>query len=276
LATGQLAEFRRGPLRLAGTPVFLYHGLTNLAVPECPRRERKYWVSAVHFRDQLAFIRAEGRRVTLLGDLRGFKNALGQEKLPIGLTFDDGRVSDYEIAFPLLLEAGVRAEFFVNTAHVGTEGYLSWQQMSEMQSRGMSFESHSHEHVDLTQLPLHEKERQLKLSKQILEARLGSEVKFLAVPYGRLSPEVVEVAIETGYRGVCTSWSWPMQPGARLVSRVVIYAHTSPRGFKNLLSGSLSSYAMRAARAALLFFPKRAFSHFLQPQGNASGLENVT
>jgi peptidoglycan/xylan/chitin deacetylase (PgdA/CDA1 family) len=276
VATGQLAESRRGSLRLAGTPVFLYHGLTNLAVPECRRLERKYWVSAVHFRDQLAFIRGEGRRVTLLGDLGNFRHASGQEKPPTALTFDDGRVSDYEIAFPLLLEAGIRAEFFVNTANVGTEGYLSWQQMSEMQSRGMSFQSHCHEHVDLGRLPLPEKERQLKLSKQILEDRLGSEVEFLSVPYGGLSRGVVELAIETEYRGVCTSWSWPTQPGARLVSRVVVYAHTTPHGFKNLLSGSSWSYAIRAARAALLFFPKRAVSHFLQPEESTSDMENVT
>jgi peptidoglycan/xylan/chitin deacetylase (PgdA/CDA1 family) len=276
LATGQLAESRRGLLRLGGTPIFLYHGLTNLAVPDCPWRERKYWISAVLFRDHLASIRETGRRVTLLRDLGSLRHWSGREELPIALTFDDGRTSDYEIAFPILLEAGIRAEFFLNTAHVGTEGYLSWQQVREMQSRGMSFESHSHEHMDLTQLPLRERERQLKLSKQMLEAKLGSAVEFLAVPFGKLSTEVVELAIQTGYRGVCTSWSWPTQPGARLLNRVVVYAHTSPRGFKNLLAGSPSSYAMRAASAALRFFPKRALSHFLRPEESASGLENVT
>jgi len=253
----------------------MYHGITNRDAPECPRRERKYWISGPQFRDQLASIRSEGRRVVLLGELWSSDQVSVREDLPVALTFDDGRSSDYEIAFPFLLEAGLPAEFFVNTANVGKKGFLSWQQMSAMQSAGMSFQSHGHDHVDLARLPPREKERQLKLSKQLLEARLGRDVEFLAVPYGCLSAEVVKVAVDAGYRAVCTSWSWPTQSGGNLVNRVVVYAHTSPNGFKRLLSGNLSSYTIRAARAAMLFFPT-VLSRFLHPKESAIGLENVT
>ena len=55
-------------------------------------------------------------------------------------TFDDGRATDYEVAFPLLLAAGVRAEFFVNTATIERAGHLTWSQIMEMHRAGMSFQ----------------------------------------------------------------------------------------------------------------------------------------
>ena len=122
MATGQLI---RGWLGLGGTPVFLYHGLTLLLAPECPVRERKYWVSAAQFREHLACIGGEGCQAVLLHELWDAANGSKRKKLPVALTFDDGNSSDYEIAFPLLLEAGLRAEFFVNTATVGRKGLHS-------------------------------------------------------------------------------------------------------------------------------------------------------
>jgi len=276
LATGPLVKHGRGRFSLSGTPVFLYHGLTRSVAMECPQRERKYWVSAGQFRKQLATIRTERCQVALLRELRNSTEVFERSNQPIALTFDDGHCSDYEIAFPLLLEAGVRAEFFVNTATVGRKGFLSWEQISEMQRAGMSFESHSHDHVDLSRLPFREKERQLQRSKQMLEDRLGSEVEFLAVPYGRLSPQVVEVAIETGYRALCTSWSWPARPGAQLVNRVAVYAYTRPYGFRGLLLGRAASYAIRAARGFILYLPKRVLLRFFRPQVIATVLEDLS
>jgi peptidoglycan/xylan/chitin deacetylase (PgdA/CDA1 family) len=275
LATSRPTESRRGALSLGGTPILLYHGLSSYADLDCSSRARKYWVLAGHFRDQLASICAMGHHVISLGELWTWNWDPGREGLPAVVTFDDGLSSDYEVAFPLLLEAALPAEFFVSTANVGRKGFLTWQQVNEMQRAGMSFQSHSHDHVDLVRLPIRERERQLKVSKQILEARLGQKVEFIAVPYGRLSTEVTELAVEAGYRAVCTSRSWPKRPGSRLVNRVAVYAKTSPHAFKQLLAGNLSSFAIRAAQEAMLFFPKLIVSHFTQSHQNHIGLEKI-
>ena len=273
MATGQLI---RSWLRLGGAPVFLYHGLTLSSTPECSVRERKYWVSAAQFRDHLACISREDHQVVLLRELWDSTNGPKQQNLPVAMTFDDGNYSDYEIAFPLLVEAGKRTDFFVNTATVGRKGFLSWQQINEMLRSGMSFQSHSHEHVYLSRLTSREKERQLRLSKQILEARLGREVEFVAVPYGDLSAEVVEVAKQVGYRAVCTSWSWPARPGAPLVNRAVVYSYTNPRVYEGLLAARPTGYAVRAARGAVMCLPKRILLRFLRPQAAATVVENLS
>ncbi len=264
MATGQLAStlIRRLPPRLRGVPVFLYHGLTAGTPVEGPSREEKYWVSANHFRDQLKLIRQAGCRVALLRALWSVGEATDDARPGAVLTFDDGRASDYQVAYPLLMEAGARAEFFVNTATLGQAGFLTWQQMVEMQRAGMSFQSHSHDHIDLSRLPASELERQLRDSRRLLENRLGQSVDFLAVPYGLLNEQVVGVAQQVGYRAVCNSWGWPVRPGARLVSRVPVYRRTTPDQFRGFLAGDAVCYVARAARTALFYLPKQVLLRY--------------
>ena len=71
------------------------------------------------------------------------------------------------------LEAGKQADFFISTATVGQRGFLNWQQITDMHRAGMSFHSHSHNHVNLARLPVCVLEQQLRKSKQLLEDRLG-------------------------------------------------------------------------------------------------------
>lgn len=244
-------------VRLGGVPVLLYHGLAPSGAAEVPAGERKYWIPVEKFCGHLERIRRGGYRPHLLGEVWNGPPALGNGRPAVVLTFDDGRASDFEVAFPLLLEAGAQAEFFVNTATIGRPGFVSWRQMAEMQARGMSFQSHGHDHVDLTPLPRRAVEWQLDESKRRLEDRLGRRVEFLAAPYGRLTRRVVEIAGQVGYRAVCTSRSWPARPGARLVTRVAVYPHTTPGELSRLLDRHPLPYAARTARAALVYWPKR-------------------
>jgi len=263
LATGQLI---RGRFGLSGTPVLLYHGLTRSAAPDCPLREKKYWISSAQFREHLALIRRQGGQVVCLGEFWNSTGLYKPQNLQVALTFDDGNCSDYEIAFPLLLEAGYKAVFFINTATVGTKRFLNWQQIAEMHRAGMSFQSHSHDHLSLSRLPIREIEWQLKLSKTILADRLGVEVQFLAVPYGDVSSDLLEVATRTGYQAVCTSRSWPARPGMNLMNRVVVYSLTRQRAYERLLAGSLVTYSIRAGREAALFLTKRVLFRLLGAQ----------
>lgn len=259
METTRLAESRRWPPRLGGITVFVYHGLATRLEAELPWREGKYWVSPLHFRKQLRCIDREGYRATLLRDSWNPTTLINRGNSTVALTFDDGRLSDYCIAYPLLLQAGVRAEFFVNTASIGKQGFLGWRQIGEMHRGGMSFQSHSHDHVDLSRLPLGELEWQLKRSKQTLEDWLGSAVDLLAAPYGVLNDKLVELALRIGYRAVCSARSLPARPGAPRVNRTVVYRHTALSDFCQLLDRRLLGFLPRVARAPL-YWPTRLLS----------------
>ncbi len=250
-------------LRLPGVPIFNYHGLAESAPREASLEARPYWLSPTEFRSQLAHIREKGFQVVLMDQLQLKDRAVDLvAKLPaVVLTFDDGLASDYEIAFPLLAEFGQRAVFFLNTATIGKAGYLEWSRIAEMQRNGMSFQSHSHRHVDLTVLPNLTLEAELTESKQRLEDRLGSRVDFLAAPHGVLDRRVVHRALAVGYRGVCSTRCWPARPGSAILTRITLRRDVQIGEFHGFLTGELWPYARRLSHG-LLYSPLAIAGHF--------------
>lgn len=55
---------------------------------------------------------------------------------PILITFDDGFLSSFEVADPILARYGWNATIFAITGMVGTPGKLSWAQLRQMQASG--------------------------------------------------------------------------------------------------------------------------------------------
>jgi peptidoglycan/xylan/chitin deacetylase (PgdA/CDA1 family) len=257
MAARELTTRRRPTLGLRGVPVLMYHGLLSTGEHAHDGRDAKYWLPEELFRGHLALLAREGRHPTSLRDLWDGAESPQDPASVVALTFDDGRASDYEVAYPALTEAGARADFFVNTATVGQPGFLTWPQISEMQRAGLTFQSHSHDHVALLWLPPPQLERQIHDSKRMLEDRVGSPVDFLAVPYGLVNRRVTEMARRVGYRAVCNSLSWLARPGSSRVHRIAVYGDTSPSALTRLLRGHGLAFAGRVARATAVYFPKR-------------------
>ncbi len=245
---------RRGP----GVCVFVYHGIGPKADFRGSSFEKKYWVDSIRFRGHLQCITEGGLQEKLLRDLWGCAASHDDTCVaPVVLTFDDGLASCYSVAFPLLLEAGLRAEFFVNTSTVGKPGYLGWSQMLEMKSAGMSIQSHGHEHVVLPLLSAPSLERQLRKPKAELEDRLGSPVEFLAVPYGFVNARVLDAARRIGYKAVCVSGNLPARPGRRVIHRIAVHEDTSLDSFREMLDLPPSFYLRYSVRPMLTFLPKQ-------------------
>jgi len=158
---------------------------------------------------------------------------------------------------PLLQRYSVRAEFFVSTAMIGQPDYLSWGELLGLQEGGMSIQSHSHAHVDLSRLSPLLLCAQLVRSKNLLEDHLNRFVTALAVPYGLLNRRVLEMAWHVGYKTVCTSWCWPARWGHRVVGRTAIGAHTSTRDVLCILHKNPLWYLAQRTRSACLAGPKR-------------------
>jgi peptidoglycan/xylan/chitin deacetylase (PgdA/CDA1 family) len=74
-----------------------------------------------------------------------------------------------------------------------------------MAAAGNSIGCHGMTHSILKNLTRGELERELKDSKNMLEDKLGFEVKALSIPRGFYDEMVIDVARESGYRAVFTS-----------------------------------------------------------------------
>lgn len=252
----RIPSFERG-LRLGGFPVLMYHRVGDPATRGMSPREKKYWVPSDRFERQLRIIRELGFKVQPL--YKTWKLAPGDGGLAksVSLTFDDGGMSDYETAFPLLCARHDVADFFINPSNVGTAGHMNWTQIAEMARAGMSFHSHGMHHVDLSSLSIAQLRAELANSQIEIENRLGKPVRFLAVPYGLLNRELLRVALEEGYQAVCSSRTWPAWPGDREVPRAAVLKNTNEDEFRRLVAKQPFVYLARSARAALLHWPKR-------------------
>lgn len=122
------------------------------------------------------------------------------------LSFDDGHVSQFSIAYPILQEFSLPAMFFITTAWVGVlESVMTWDKLRELRRSGYTLGSHTHTHPMLTGCGNAALRNELSVSKHILEDQLDKEVSTISIPGGRVDARVLVACGEAGYRAVYTS-----------------------------------------------------------------------
>lgn len=123
----------------------------------------------------------------------------------IRVTFDDGNISDYEQAFPALLDCGMTADFFVCAGLVGKQGHMNQDQLKEMISKGMRIGSHGYDHRSWRNLEDRELNREIEDARSALEDFTGTSVKVAACPFGDYDSRVLKRLKEADFDRVYTS-----------------------------------------------------------------------
>ncbi len=190
-------------------PILLYHHITT---DEFSNEEAISLISPNDFRLHMTAISVNFTPISLRSYYEYVVCDDGSISLPpnpIIVTFDDGYLSNYELAFPILKELNIPATIFVVTDTVGAvagEGkvnnsHFTWEQAKEMEDSGLiEIQSHTVSHERMTTLDVGEIVRQMRKSKHDIEVNLGRECDMLAYPYGDYSEDVKELASKAGYR----------------------------------------------------------------------------
>lgn len=101
------------------------------------------------------------------------------------LTIDDVPESFYTNAFPLLQREGIPFTIFVNTSLLGTNGYISYQQLIEMsRSELCTVGSHGVTHKEFFLFNREQFIEELINSKEILEQLIHKPIELFAFPFG--------------------------------------------------------------------------------------------
>jgi peptidoglycan/xylan/chitin deacetylase (PgdA/CDA1 family) len=136
----------------------------------------------------------------------------------VRLTFDDGNVSDVQIALPRLLEWGIKAEFFVLAGLLGEAGRLRPDHVRELVEAGMTIGSHGWAHRDWRRLSRAEAVEEIDVAKRVLREITGQPVSRVAVPFGSYDRHVLRrlrqakiTRVYTSDGGLtrCESWIQP-------------------------------------------------------------------
>jgi peptidoglycan/xylan/chitin deacetylase (PgdA/CDA1 family) len=131
---------------------------------------------------------------------------LRNAKLQPRITFDDGHVSNYEQAFPLLEAHGFSAHFFITAGWTGArDGYMGWQQLREIHRAGHTIGAHGWSHTLLTHCKPAELQKELVDTRKLLQDQLGADITTLSFPGGRFNRRVLQACAEAGYTKLYTS-----------------------------------------------------------------------
>jgi peptidoglycan/xylan/chitin deacetylase (PgdA/CDA1 family) len=212
--------------------VMMYHNLVF------GRTGGEYNRDIYNFEHDLVFLRNR-TKIVGLGDLADIQSGTMRIETDISaITFDDGDLSIYAIAFPILKRFDIKATFFVITDYVGTTGYVSWAQLKEMaeyrNERGerlFSIGSHSIDHKRFDEIPADKIPWELSESKAIIERNTGFPVEYFALPFGAGAgrKEIIDAAKTLGYLGIRSS-DWKVQhPKAVDMFNIPAYYVTNER-----------------------------------------------
>lgn len=122
------------------------------------------------------------------------------------VTFDDGHISNFELAAPLLQSRGMTARFFITAGWTGKKpGYMGWAELRSLHKAGHSIGAHGWTHKLLTHCSDGELQTELVKSRLTLEDKLGTSVTTMSLPGGRANRHVLDACAKGGYMQVYTS-----------------------------------------------------------------------
>ena len=115
---------------------------------------------------------------------------LKKERKQILLTIDDAFSSFYENAWPILKKEKIPFILFVSTQPVGKYGYMTWEQIKEIEKEDFAFiGNHSHSHEYLVEYNFNEFKKDIDTSIRIFNNNIGYNPIFFSYPFGEFSLE---------------------------------------------------------------------------------------
>ena len=210
--------------KIYGVPVLNYHQVND----------EKHSALTLHvdqFREQMEYIHNQGYNTITLAQLYDYlENGTELPNKPIVITFDDGYVDNYKNVLPILKEYNMKATLFMISDAANTPGFVSTEQMHQMEAGGFDIQGHTNQHKILTKIDPTELPDALLGGKTSLEGILGEPIEYLAYPGGFNDMLVQYVTKQSGYKMAFTVQPGTVQPGDNLyaLNRLAIFQGDTP------------------------------------------------
>jgi len=199
--------------RSASVIVLIYHRFEeNLKSPMS--------ISPTVFEAQMQQLKDDGFSVISMQDFLAWRR--NEQEIPEKsalITIDDGYVSAYEIAWPILKKFDYPFTMFVYTQYINSGGKsIRWDQLAEMRDAGVEIGCHSLTHqnlkarlsksaAEIKQMGYDEwLRKEIIESKRILEKQLGIKASVFAYPEGAYNERAREIVKEAGYEAAFSAY----------------------------------------------------------------------
>lgn len=243
------------------------------------------------FEREMEAIKSNGFTVIPMQDFLAWRR--GEKSIPNKsclITIDDGWVSAYTNAWPILKKYNYPFTLFIYINYVGTGGKsLSWDQLAEMRDAGVDIQSHTYSHsslkvpggnVDAKAKASIKKDvaelgvdgwmrKEIIESKSVLEKQLGIKCNVFAYPFGVWTPKAVEIVKEGGYEAAFTVYGQLLHPSsqAELLGRYAL-EQSKPKIFEDamkMIGGGQSASVSSSGPSEPVYTQLAAVSMVTQP-----------
>ncbi|WP_297322063.1 polysaccharide deacetylase family protein [uncultured Bartonella sp.] len=194
-------------------PILLYHHIGTPPRSGVPGRSN--YVTIERFASQMNLLRRLGFQGLSLRQAIPYIRGQACGKVA-AITFDDGFLSVYRNAMPILDDLGFSATNFFVSSRMGLDN--AWDNEQAQRDRIMTFDdmrnwaAHGHEvgghtldHLHLKDISIAEAERQIVENKRKLEEELGDTLTSFAYPYGDENRDVRAIVKNAGYKFAVTT-----------------------------------------------------------------------
>ena len=104
------------------------------------------------------------------------------------ITIDDAFQSFYEVAWPFLKENKIPFILFVSTEPVGNKGYMTWDQIKEVEQESFAIIGHhSHSHNYLIDVSNEDFIKDIEIANKIFTEKIGYIPSLFSYPFGEYS-----------------------------------------------------------------------------------------
>ena len=190
--------------------------------PEAPRLE----VTVDYFTRSLDAFRSQGVELIGIGQVAERLQS-GNRKPFVCVTFDDGYLDTYTLAYPILKERQIpfcvymTRDFYRGNAkpHWNPEApMMGVDQIMELNSDPLcTFGVHTCSHPHLSRLSEEEQKHEIGACKTDLEQLLGNPVFHMAYPYGDYQKETLRIVRDLGFLTAVTTSGRPVRDDASIL-----------------------------------------------------------
>lgn len=115
----------------------------------------------------------------------------------ISLTFDDGDADNYQVR-SVLVENNLHATFFIVSGFIGTDGYMTQEQLQGLYADGNEIGGHTRDHINLPDVHGSDLRYQVCQNRLDLQA-LGFDPVSFAYPYGHYDEASKQIVKDCGF-----------------------------------------------------------------------------
>jgi peptidoglycan/xylan/chitin deacetylase (PgdA/CDA1 family) len=225
------------PMRTVHVPVLTYHRVAPLSAVGITDLK----VEPSTFVAELAALRAHGYHTIHQWQLfNAMYKGTALPAKPVIISVDDGYVDDVKKILPALERFHMVGTFFVITGRMTEPGFLTADQIRELDRAGMDVGDHTAHHVDLRLLTASQQHTEIAGSRHVLERVLGHPVYFFAYPFGAYNDAVLSALKSAGFTMGYTTNAGTTESSADPLTmpRIHVGRAETPDGVLGLVGGA--------------------------------------